>query len=35
MFPDSKMEIIKNATHFLHAEKPIEFVQILTNLYRK
>ncbi|MDA3931063.1 MAG: alpha/beta fold hydrolase, partial [Prolixibacteraceae bacterium] len=30
MFPDSKMEIIKNATHFLHAEKPIEFEQILT-----
>lgn len=29
MYPDSKIETIDGATHFLHAEKPDEFVAIL------
>lgn len=30
MYPDAKIETIENATHFLHAEKPEEFVEILS-----
>lgn len=32
MYPEAKIETIEGATHFLHAEKPEEFVAIL-NLY--
>lgn len=30
MYPDAKIETIEGATHFLHAEKPNEFVAILN-----
>jgi len=30
MYPDSFIETIPNTTHFLHAEKPNEFVALLT-----
>ena len=31
MFPESEIHTIENATHFLHAEKPDEFTELLLN----
>ena len=34
MYPEAKIETIEDATHFLHAEKPGEFVEILTKFLK-
>ncbi|MFA9392349.1 MAG: alpha/beta fold hydrolase [Prolixibacteraceae bacterium] len=34
MYPEAKLETIEDATHFLHAEKPGEFVEKLVNFLK-
>lgn len=34
MYPDALIETMADATHFLHAEKPAEFVQILSKFLK-
>lgn len=35
MYPEAKIEVIDNATHLLHAEKPLEFVKIVQGFFKK
>lgn len=35
MYPDAKIETIEHATHFLHTEKPEEFVEILIKFLKE